>query len=157
MEDGSSSRHTVYGSTAKEPRDKAAEVRDRLRANLPAKDRKITLGEFTSEWINSALEASDRKATTKNLYRTLARTHIVGSRIGARPLDKLRPSHIDAWKVELKDRRLAESSIRTAYGPARRARYCRARRGKDSEVTPSRAAVPHCRECVARRAHQAEG
>jgi integrase len=45
----------------------------------------------------------------------LARTHIVGSRIGARPLDKLRPSHIDAWKVELKDRRLAESSIRTAY------------------------------------------
>jgi integrase len=114
-EDGSSSRHTVYGSTAKEARDKAAEVRARLRANLPAKDRKITLGEFTSEWIDSALEASDRKATTKNLYSTMARTHIVGSRIGARPLDKLRPSHIDAWKVELKDRGLAESSIRTAY------------------------------------------
>ena len=114
-EDGSSSRHTVYGSTAKEARDKAAEVRDRLRANLPAKDRKITLGGFTSEWINSALEASDRKATTKNLYSTMARTHIIGSRTGARPLDKLRPSHIDAWKVELKDRGLAESSIRTAY------------------------------------------
>ena len=52
-EDGSSSRHTVYGSTAKEARDKAAEVRARLRANLPAKDRKITLREFTSEWIDS--------------------------------------------------------------------------------------------------------
>jgi hypothetical protein len=114
-EDGSSSRHTVYGSTAKEARDKAADVRARLRANLPAKDRKITLGEFTSEWIDSALEASDRKATTKNLYSTMARTHIIGSRTGARPLDKLRPSHIDAWKVELKDRGLAESSIRTAY------------------------------------------
>ena len=66
-EDGSSRRHTVYGNTAKEARDKAAEVRARLRANLPAKDRKITLGEFTAEWIDSSLEASDRKATTKNL------------------------------------------------------------------------------------------
>ena len=45
----------------------------------------------------------------------MARTHIIGSRTGTRPLDKLRPSHIDAWKVELKDRGLAESSIRTAY------------------------------------------
>jgi hypothetical protein len=86
-EDGSSSRHTVDGGTAKEARDKAAEARDRLRANLPAKDRKITLGGFTSEWISSALEASDRKATTKNLYSTMARTHIIGSRTGARPLD----------------------------------------------------------------------
>jgi len=45
----------------------------------------------------------------------MARTHIIGSSTGARPLDKFRPSHIDAWKVELKDRGLAESSIRTAY------------------------------------------
>jgi hypothetical protein len=74
-EDGSSRRHTVYGNTAKEARDKAAEVRARLRANLPAKDRKITLGEFTAEWIDSSLEASDRKATTKNLYGTMAHTH----------------------------------------------------------------------------------
>jgi integrase len=114
-EDGSSSRHTVYGNTAKEARDKAAEVRARLRANLPAKDRKITLGEFTAEWIDSSLAASDRKATTKNLYGTMARTHIIGAKIGAKPLDKLRPSHIDAWTVELKGRGLAESSIRTAY------------------------------------------
>jgi integrase len=114
-EDGSSRRHTVYGNTAKEARDKAAEVRARLRANLPAKDRKITLGEFTVEWIDSSLEASDRKATTKNLYGTMARTHIIGAKIGAKPLDKLRPSHIDAWMVELKGRGLAESSIRTAY------------------------------------------
>ena len=101
-EDGSSRRHTVYGNTAKEARNKAAEVRARLRANLPAKDRKITLGEFTVEWIDSSLEASDRRATTKNLYGTMARTHIIGAKIGAKPLDKLRPTHIDAWTVELK-------------------------------------------------------
>jgi len=114
-EDGSSRRHTVYGNSAKEARDKAAEVRARLRTNLPAKDRRITLGEFTAEWIDSSLEASDRKATTKTLYDTMARTHIIGAKIGTKPLDKLRPSHIDAWTVELKGRGLAESSIRTAY------------------------------------------
>jgi hypothetical protein len=114
-EDGSSRRHTAYGTSAKEARDKAAEVRARLRTNLPAKDRRITLGEFTAEWIDSSLEASDRKATTKTLYDTMARTHIIGAKIGTKPLDKLRPSHIDAWTVELKGRGLAESSIRTAY------------------------------------------
>ena len=114
-EDGSSRRHTVYGNSVKEARDKAAEVRARLRANLPAKDRRITLGEITAEWIDSSLEASDRKATTKTLYDTMARTHIIGAKIGTKPLDKLRPSHIDAWTVELKGRGLAESSIRTAY------------------------------------------
>jgi hypothetical protein len=44
-------------------------------------------GVGTKRSRRAALEASDRKATTKNLYRTMARRHIVGSRIGARPLD----------------------------------------------------------------------
>ena len=45
----------------------------------------------------------------------MAHSHIIGAKIGAKPLDKLRPSHIDAWMVELTGRGLAESSIRTAY------------------------------------------
>jgi integrase len=49
------------------------------------------------------------------MYATMTREHIVGAKIGAKPLDKLRPSHIDAWKVELQGRGLAESSIRSAY------------------------------------------
>jgi integrase len=63
--------------------------------------------------IDSSLEASDRQ-----LRRTCTarwRAHIIGAKIGAKPLDKLRPSHLDAWTVELKGRGLAESSIRTAY------------------------------------------
>src|SRR5688500_5108679 len=63
-------RAAVTPSTAAPPRRRETRLQrlDRLRAYLPAKDRKITLGGLTSEWINSALEASDRKATTKNLY-----------------------------------------------------------------------------------------
>jgi integrase len=114
-EDGVSRRYTVNGSTAKDARDKAGEIKKRLQANLPAKDRKITLGEFAGEWIKSTLEASDRKATTKAMYATITRKHIVAAKIGAKPLDKLRPSHIDAWKVELHGRELSESTIRTAY------------------------------------------
>jgi hypothetical protein len=78
-EDGRSRRYTVYGSTPKEARAKASAVRERLRANLPARDRKVTLGAFAAEWIDSTLAASDRKASTKAMYATMARQHIIGS------------------------------------------------------------------------------
>jgi integrase len=114
-EDGVSRRYTVNGITAKDARDRAGAIKKRLLANLPARDRKVTLGEFAGEWIESTLEASDRKATTKAMYAAITRKHIVGAKIGAKPLDKLRPSHIDAWKVELQGRGLSASTIRTAY------------------------------------------
>jgi integrase len=114
-EDGRNKRYTVYGSTPKEARAKASAVRERLRANLPARDRKVTLGAFAAEWIDSTLVASDRNASTKAMYATMARQHIRGGKIGAQPLDKLRPFHIEAWKVELEHRELSESTIRSAY------------------------------------------
>ena len=102
-------------STPNEARAKASAVRERLRANLPVRDRKVTVDAFAAEWIDSTLAASDRKASTKAMYATLARQHIIGSKIGAQQLDKLRPSHIEAWKVELEHRGLSESTIRSAY------------------------------------------
>ena len=65
--------------------------------------------------FDSTLAASDRKAPTKAMYATLARQHVIGSKIGAQQLDRLRPSHIGAWKVELEQRGLSESTIRSAY------------------------------------------
>jgi len=118
-EAGASKRITVYGRTAAEARDKVNDVRARLRAQLPAKDRKVTVADFASEWIESTLAASDRKATTKRLYATLAKKHIVGARIGSQFLDRLRPSHVHAWKVKLKQRGLSESTVRTVYSVLR--------------------------------------
>ncbi|MBA2716632.1 MAG: site-specific integrase [Propionibacteriales bacterium] len=112
---GAAKRTTVYGTSATEAREKADEVRDRLRSHLPAKDRKVTLARFTTDWIGSTLAASDRKATTKAMYATVARKHIVGATIGTTSLDKLKPSHVEAWKVELQKRGLSESTIRSAY------------------------------------------
>ena len=114
------------GKTAREARDKAEEVRRRLRAHLPARDKKITLGAFTEIWISSTLTASDRKPSTKSLYATLARrarwpavqsarNHIIVAKLGAQPLDRLKPSHVEAWKVELQGRGLSDSTIRSAF------------------------------------------
>lgn len=114
-DNGLSQRTTVYGATATEVRDKAEEVRDRLKADLPAQDRKVTVATFTTDWIASTLAASDRKATTKVLYTGLANKHIVDSKIGAMTLDKLKPSHVIAWRIELQKRGLAESTVRTTY------------------------------------------
>lgn len=108
-------RTTVYGKTATEAREKATEVRDRLRAHLPAKDRKDTLATFTSGWVESTLAASDRKPATKEMYSALARKHIIGATIGATSLDRLKPSHVEGWKVQLQKRGLSESTVRSAY------------------------------------------
>jgi hypothetical protein len=108
-------RATVYGRTAKEAREKAAGVRARVRAQMPVKDRKVTVSDFTLEWIDSTLAASDRKATTKAMYTTVARKHIVAAKIGALSMDKLRPTQVDSWKVELQGRGLSDSNIRSAY------------------------------------------
>jgi integrase len=114
-EDGVSRRYTVNGITAKDAQGQGRRDQETATGQSPRQDRKITLGEFACEWIESTLEASDRKATTKAMYATITRKHIVNAKIGAKPLDKLRPSHIDAWKVELQGRGLSESTISTAY------------------------------------------
>jgi integrase len=118
-EHGIPRRITLSGKTAREARDKADEVRRRLRSHLPAKDRKIILAAFTESWITSTLAASDRKPSTKSLYATLARKHIIEATIGAQPLDKLKPSHVEAWKVELKGRGLSDATIRRTFSALR--------------------------------------
>lgn len=108
-------RQTVYGKTAVEAREKAQDVRDRIKAQQPVKDQKVTVGVFAEAWIGSTLKASDRKATTKAMYATVTRKHVVASKLGAVTLDKLKASHIEAWIVELRERGLSQSTVRSAY------------------------------------------
>jgi integrase len=112
---GGSSRHTVYGDTAQDARDKAAEIRKRVEDGQPARDRRETVAAFTQHWIDTSLQASERKRNTKVMYAGVARTHILNSSIGRLSLDKVRPSHVEGWVVELRRKGLAESTIRSAY------------------------------------------
>lgn len=109
----------MYGKTAAEARRKAREVLERVADGRPARDRKVTVADFTAEWIGSTLEASDRKATTKSLYASLAQSHVVSKHLGGIALDKLRPTHFEAWVVELRAAGLSESTVRSAYTVAR--------------------------------------
>ncbi|MGY1761649.1 tyrosine-type recombinase/integrase [Geodermatophilus sp. SYSU D00779] len=108
-------RHTVYGDTPQEARDKAAAIRRRVADGQPARDRRQTVATFAQHWIDTTLQASERKQTTKVMYAGVARTHILPSPIGRLTLDRVRPSHVEGWVVELRGKGLAESTVRSAY------------------------------------------
>jgi integrase len=55
------------------------------------------------------------KQTTKVICAGVARIHIFGSSLGQLTLDRIRPSHVEGWLVELRRKGLAESTIRSAY------------------------------------------
>lgn len=113
--DGLNKRTTVYGRTAKDAREKAEAVRSRIKAKKPPKDAKVLLATFVNEWIASTLAVSDRKASTKSMYGTLARKHVVESDLGQRPLDRIEPRHVEAWVAGLRKKGLAESTVRSTY------------------------------------------
>ncbi len=105
----------MYGHPSREARDKAAEIRELVEGDQPARDRRETIAAFTSHWIDTSLEASERKRNTKVMYAGVARTHILSSSLGRLTLDKVRPSHVEGGVVELRHTRLAESTIRSTY------------------------------------------
>jgi integrase len=114
-DDGVSHRLSFYGRTQTEAARKLREARKRIEAGDPAKDAAVTVARWCDMWCATTLEASSRKPTTKALMRTLIGSHIKTAKIGAVPLAKLRPSHVDAWVLELR------SKTRTMDGIAVRA------------------------------------
>jgi len=112
---GAHKRTAVYGKTQAEARTNAKALRKRFELGQPAREAKETLGTFTGEWIAGTLAASTRKASTKAMYATLARKHIVSSALGSLSLDRVTPRAVEAWLAELKGKGLAESTVRSAY------------------------------------------
>jgi integrase len=112
---GRASRQTVYGDTAQEARDKAAQILRRVQDGQPARDRKETVAAFALQWVGTSLEASERKRNTKVLYAGVVHAHVLDSSLGRLPLDKVRPSHVEGWVVALRRKGLAELTIRSAY------------------------------------------
>jgi len=105
----------VYGATKAEVRAKLKKVLERLGAGQPATDARITVGAWCEQWMATTLEASSRRPTTKDLSRSLLRGHVVPTRLGEVTLDRLRPSHVDAWLLELRSR---TRTVRRADGTA---------------------------------------
>ncbi|MBU3751427.1 MAG: site-specific integrase [Mycobacterium sp.] len=112
---GKRRRASFYGPTAEAARAELDNARDRIKANAPVKDSAQTLGDYIEHWLDTALEASPRKDSTKALYRNLATKHLSPAPLGLTPLSKLRKTHIDGLIVALRKRGLSDSTVRQVY------------------------------------------
>lgn len=113
-ETGQPRRRTVYGRTQAEVRAKLREARQRVEVGEPVKDSATTLDVWLDDWTTKALEASDRKQATKDLYAMMARAYLKPA-LGHVELGKLRPSDIEALIVTKRADGLSASTIRTMY------------------------------------------
>jgi hypothetical protein len=71
---GKRQRHVVYGKLRREVVAKLDQARSRLTADESVKDVRTTVASFVNDWLEKALPASGRRATTQALYSSLART-----------------------------------------------------------------------------------
>lgn len=121
-DDGKTKRHTVYGRTRQDVRDKLDKVRDRLNAGAPAKDATRSVGDWLQHWRATTLAASDRKEATRVLYANLSRKHLEPAPFGAIRLDRLKASDIEGLVLAMRaktkkdgKRALSDSTIRQIY------------------------------------------
>jgi len=118
---GTQRRHVVYASTQSEARAKLRAAGERLSAGAPVKDARVRLGAFIEDWIGKGLAASSRKATTQENYATVARVHLVPAPFGDIPLDRLRPSDIEALLLVKRRAGKSASTVRTIHSVCRAA------------------------------------
>src|SRR6478672_4885250 len=114
-DDGKTKRHTVYGRTRQDVRDKLRRARERLDAGAPVRDASRTVTDWLAQWRATTLAVSDRKPTTRELYARLSRKHLEPAPFGAITLDRLRPTDIEALVLKCRDRGLSDSSVRSVY------------------------------------------
>jgi integrase len=127
-DDGKTKRHTVYGRTRQDVRDKLKKARDRLDAGAPVRDATRTVGDWLAQWRVTTLAASDRKESTRELYSRLCRAHLEAEPFGAVRLNRLRPSDVEALVLAMRAktkppktedaepaRALSDSTVRQVY------------------------------------------
>jgi integrase len=122
-ETGQTKRYVAYGHTRKDVKNKLDKARERLTAGAPVRDAKQTVGDWLAHWRVTTLAASDRKESTRALYANLSRRHLEPEPFGAIPLDRLKPSDIDALVLAMRAktkgdpprRALSDSTIRQTY------------------------------------------
>ena len=113
--DGERRRVRVYGKTRAEARDKLSAAKERITQGAPVKDSTRTLASWMKDWRETTLKASGRKQTTKQNYATVSRAYIETSVIGTSRLDKLKPQDVERLILEMRDKKLSASTIRTTY------------------------------------------
>lgn len=119
---GERRRASFYGPTAKVARKKMNDARDRIAEGAPVRDATRSVGDWLAHWRATTLAASNRKESTQVLYATLCRRHLEAAPFGLIPLDRLRPTDIEALVLGMRaktkadgERALSDSTIRQVY------------------------------------------
>lgn len=108
-------RVSFYGKTRTEVRGKLKAATERVEAGAPVKDAKATVGAWVAQWRETALAASSRKESTKELYEKLSKHHLEPEPFGAITLDRLRPSDIDRLILSLRDEKLSDATVQRIF------------------------------------------
>jgi integrase len=117
-DDGASKRLSFYGPTAAQALEKMRVARKRVEQGKPASDARLTLASWIDEWSMGPLESSNRKETTKDGYRYMAK-HILAHPLAQKELRKILPSHVQRFLADLKKNALSSSTTRHIYATLR--------------------------------------
>lgn len=139
---GESVRVALYGKSKTEASRKLREARSRTESGKPARDSARTVGAWLADWREGALAASSRAASTKDTYIVLCKTHLEPAPFGAVALDRLRPSHIDKLLLDLRGKKLAESTVRLIFTTLRLALEDAVRDGLVAENVAAKVSRP---------------
>lgn len=118
---GARRRKVLYGKTATEVGRKLKAATRRAERGAPLLDSTATVSAWLAHWSDEPLRASNRKATTQELYRHIVKKHLQPAALGALSLARLRPSHIDTLILDLRAKKLADSTVRQIYTVLRQA------------------------------------
>jgi integrase len=107
----------VYGKTRTDVRDKMKAVRERLENGSTVKDSKRSLADWLAHWRATTLAASNRKASTKELYGNLSRRHLEAEPLGGIRLDRLKPSDVEGLVLALRGKTKPGKATETEPDP----------------------------------------
>ena len=133
---GERKRATVYGATRAEVRDSSTTCAGASRTVAPPVDSRMLLGAWLDRWSAVTLEASNRRPSTRHLYRTMIRLHLnpgdteptkaaaatrrryrhgaaTVAALGTLRVCDLRPLHVEATLLDLAQRGYSAQTRRT--------------------------------------------
>ena len=114
-ETGEKRRADITRKHQSDLRDAIKEFQTRIEHGMPLRDSAQTLRDWISEWETHRLRDSDRKATTQELHRSLARNHIAPSPLGGMSLSEIKTLHLTRFMGSLQEKSLSESTRRNIY------------------------------------------
>ena len=112
---GERKKHEVYGKTQREAAQKLKEARARIDAGAPVRDSSRTLAEWSKQWRETSLQASERRGSTKVTCDSLLRNHVEAENIGTVRLDRLGVADLERLVLALRAKPLAEGTISRVF------------------------------------------